>query len=423
MAATGPVETSLPVAPPTIGPGEVPLPVALPSEATPGLGQILRIAEHQGGGDYARASDAICVSCADVAFCGAVRRAPRVGMVMVPGSGSALTGGRALSRARLLRQLGYKPSAPPDLTEPERLLKVSRRLEVIAERRLRRADMVLARALLQQLEDHSQAILAEVHGEGWQYHRWVHWIFPCGDSVEDADGLVTVITARTVRAFLDADTFAWREVVERIVGRAEASAGGLNGLFPGVMLARIDSFVGVFAHASKRPEWLVQAMVRIRRLRNMPASLLVPGPMPVVSRASRKQREEDRVSRGLTSSRVPSMVLGAALPQDGVVGLGGAVLGIGEVPGLPRAAGRLPPIVESTIQGGPAARELAPRPRLQPRIGVPRAGYLRSKGSNAAIFGMLDGAVSPVAVPKLLFPIGRASIKDPGAPDVSSFLG
>jgi hypothetical protein len=287
----------------------------------------------------------------------------------------------------------------------------------------------LARALLLHLEEQSLGILAEVHGDGWQCHRWVHWIFPCGVSAETDAGPSSAITHRSVRMFLEADSYAWREVVERIVGRAEATNGGINGLFPPVMLARIDSFVSIFALASKRPEWLVRVLARIRRLRNLPEGVLVPGPMVRASRPSRRQREVDRVSRGRTSSRVPSMVLGPALPAEGVVGLGGAVLGwpddlagrrelapISERP--PGVVGGLPPTSGGTATAAPT-RVLTPPPRLMAQVAPRRSSYLRSKGANAAIFGMLDGVVSHVAVPKLLFPIGRASIKT----DTDSFFG
>ncbi len=70
------------------------------------------------------------------------------------------------------------------------------------------------------------------------------------------------------------------------MGRAKATKGGINGLFPPVMLARINSFVGIVALAPKRPEWLVRVLARIRRLRHLPADVKVPGHMVRVNIAS-----------------------------------------------------------------------------------------------------------------------------------------
>ena len=135
-------------------------------------------------------SGELCRACGEPAFCGAVVRVPRTDMAMVPYTGS-LTGGRALSRARLLRQLGYKPSAPPTISDEDRLIKVAHRAAVVSEKRLRRGDMVRARNLLLALEEESSAILEEVHGDEWHPHRRIHLIFPTGEVSASATDPVT----------------------------------------------------------------------------------------------------------------------------------------------------------------------------------------------------------------------------------------
>ena len=300
--------------------------------------------------------------------------------------------------------------------------------------------MARARNLLLALEEESLGILEEVHGEEWHPHRWIHLICPTGEF--SASDPALGITHRSVQAFLNADSFAWREVLERVVGKSEASPGGLAGRFPPIMLARIDSFVGLFAQGVKgvqgpkakrpewrRPDWIIRVLARIRRLRNLPADVQVPGPLPRISRASRRQREADRFARGVSAApaRVPSMVLEDPLPRIEGVGLGGAVVGglsisegrhlqaISELEG----AGTATPLTVSVTTAMVAARPLTPPPRLH-RVHMPkRAGYLRSKGGNSAIFGMLDRTVSLANAPKSFPPVGRLSLME----EDTSFFG
>jgi len=319
------------------------------------------------------------------------------------------------------------------LSEADKAIKVAKRAAIVQEKRLRRADMARARALLLLLEEESSSILEEVHGEEWHPHRWIHLVFPTGESGSREAEPGTGVTHRSVQAFLDADTFAWREVLERVVGKSESSSGGLSARFPPIMLARIDAFVGLFAQGTKRPEWLVRLMARIRRMRNLPSDAQVPGPLPRVSRASRSQRALDRFARGVSAAppRVPSMVLAAPLPCGVVDGLGGAVLD-----GITIAAPRVLPVVSehhvlsevgalelggpvgaaSTATGG---RSLTPPPRLHRPLVPTRSGYLRSKGGNSAIYGMLDGTASYVKASKSFLPVDRFSLME----ENTSFFG
>ena len=208
------------------------------------------------------------------------------------------------------------------------------------------------------------------------------------------------------------------------------------------MLARIDSFAGLFAQGVqgaqrpkakrpewRRPEWIIRVLARIRRLRNLPADVQVPGPLPRISRASRRQREAARFARGVSAApaRVPSMVLEEPLPRIGGVGLGGAVVGglsISEgrhLPGISEleGAGTATPLPVPAAAVMVSVRPLTPPPRLH-RAHVPkRAGYLRSKGGNSAIFGMLDRTVSLVKAPKSLLPVDRSSLME----ETTSFFG
>ena len=98
---------------------------------------------------------------------------------------------------------------------------MAHRAAVVSEKRLRRGDMARARNLLLALEEESLGILGVVHGEEWHPHRWIHLIFPTGEMSASDPGLG--ITHRSVQAFLNANSFAWREVLERVVGKSEAS--------------------------------------------------------------------------------------------------------------------------------------------------------------------------------------------------------
>jgi len=319
------------------------------------------------------------------------------------------------------------------LSEADKAIKVVKRAAIVQEKRLRRADMARARALLLSLEEESSSILEEVHGEEWHPHRWIHLVFPTGEAGAREAAPGTGLTHRSVQAFLDADTFAWREVLERVVGKSESSSGGLSARFPPIMLARIDAFVGLFAQGTKRPEWLVRLMARIRRMRNLPSDALVPGPLPRVSRASRSQRALDRFARGVSAAppRVPSMVLAAPLPCGVVDGIGGAVLD-----GITIAAPRVLQVVSElhalsedgglgvgqpvqTMSAAVVDRPLTPPPRLHRSLAPKRSGYLRSKGANSAIYGMLDGTASYVKAFKSPSPVGRFSLME----ESTSFFG
>ena len=89
-------------------------------------------------------------------------------------------------------------------------------------RKARRRDLILMHALLLHLEDSSQAVIAELHSDKWHPHAWFHWIFPTNVCAVGEIGEASAITHRTVVDFVLQDTFAWREALERIVGKAEA---------------------------------------------------------------------------------------------------------------------------------------------------------------------------------------------------------
>ncbi len=279
----------------------------------------------------------LCGDCGDAVVAAVLVKTPKVGMLMLPPSGVKRTGGRARLRARILRDLGAPP--PPDLDDlsPEALLiRVARREEVIRLRRLRRADLVLMRALLLRWEADSGELAAEVHSERWFPHKWAHWVFPHATSDPQELGQPTAVSFRTVADFVAADTFGWREVLQRVVGKAEVTPGGLTSLFPPTSLGRINTFVSTFAEAHPRHAWLHTILNRLRRLRAWQGPL-APGPMSAVSCPSRKARmvsKEKALALNLerlrrTPREVPSLPLGPAV-------------------------GSLPPILELPRDPGPA---------------------------------------------------------------------
>jgi hypothetical protein len=320
----------------------------------------------------------LCGDCGDAVVAAVLVKSPKVGMVMLPPSGVKRTGGRARLRARILRDLGAPP--PPDLDDlsPEALLiRVARREEVIRLRRVRRADLVLMRALLLRWEADSGELAAEVHSERWFPHKWAHWVFPHATSDPQELGQPTAVSFRTVADFVAADTFGWREVLQRVIGKAEVTPGGLSSLFPPTSLGRIDTFVSTFAEAHPRHAWLHTILNRLRRLRAWQGPL-APGPMSVVSRPSRKARlvsKEKAMALNLERlRRTPREVL--PLP-------------------LGRAVGSLPPILELPRDPGPADggdgplfMDSGPRTR-PPRTWAP---YLRKHPGNALIHGLLHGS-------------------------------
>ncbi len=100
----------------------------------------------------------------------------------------------------------------------------------------------------------------------------------------------SAITHRTVVDFVLQDTFAWREALERIVGKAEGTVGGLLGLFPQIYMAQVDCFIGIFAEAPRGAGWLFVVLERLRRLRAWTGGPLAPGYKPKVSCPSRRAR-------------------------------------------------------------------------------------------------------------------------------------
>ena len=80
------------------------------------------------------------------------------------------------------------------------------------------------RLLLGCLVREAPFVLAEVNGENWVPARWMHWVFPC--DIGDSYGLEHRVTLLSADAFLDANPTWWREILERIVGRAERTVAG-----------------------------------------------------------------------------------------------------------------------------------------------------------------------------------------------------
>ena len=242
-----------------------------------------------GGTEAAVASaPVLCAECLDVVLCAAVKRVPRTDMVMVPPKGARKTGGRAKFRARTSASKDDRVHS--DLSLEAMALRAQHREVALAARKARRRDLILMHALLLHLEDSSQAVMAELHSDKWHPHAWFHWIFPTNVCAVGEIGEASAVTHRTVVDFVLQDTFAWREALERIVGKAESSVGGLLGLFRQIYRARIDCFVGIFAEAPKRAGWLFVVLERLRRLRAWEGGLVAPGYKPKVSRPSRRAR-------------------------------------------------------------------------------------------------------------------------------------
>ena len=323
------------------------------------------------------------------AFCGAVVDAGDDCFVVTDGGN--LTGGRARHRGSLLRAAGL-PVPVPLFTQAEREVRVARRAAVIRERRAKRVDMVGLRALLLHLGVESQAVLAEVHGDEWRPHRWAHWIFPCSAAVEEEPA--SCLTLRTADAFVQADSFAWREVVERIVGKAESTAGGLHAYFSPFALARIDCFVSTLSQVKRRPVWLLRLLQRLRRLRTMLVSDLALGPMPrALSRPSKRGRAGLRRALFLSTEafRLGSLdVGGGGSPVVSVSGAGSVV-----VEGVaPLRVGSGAAVVQGGVSPSSplvvAATSSRPVRREGLSTSVPkRAPYLARRPGNSAIGALL----------------------------------
>jgi len=340
-----------------------------------------------------------------VAFCGAVVLDGDFD-AGVPDGGN-LTGGRARHRGALLRAAGL-PVPVPLFSQEEREARVARRAVVVRERRAKRSDMVGLRALLHHLGSESQTVLAEVHGDEWRPHRWAHWIFPCSALV--AEEPVSFLTLRTADAFVESDSFAWREVVERIVGKAESTAGGLHAFFVPFMLARIDCFVSTLSQVRRRPVWLVRLLQRLRRLRALMPGDLAVGPLSrPVSRPSKRGRAGMRRAlllsmADLRSGGVPvaADALGGAVPgvvrEDGVGSVGSRALAramspVSPAPPVPVAAA----VLAASAAGPAAGARVSGVPTRVPK----QAPYLKRRSGNAVIEKLLARGAALV-LPKLL---------------------
>ena len=309
--------------------------------------------------------------------------------------GGNLTGGRARHRGSLLRAAGL-PVPVPLFTQAEREVRVARRAAVIRERRAKRLDMVGMRALLLHLGVESHAVLAEVHGDEWRPHRWAHWIFPCSAAVEEEPA--SFLTLRTADAFVQADSFAWREVVERIVGKAESTVGGLHAYFSPFALARVDCFVSTLSQVRRRPAWLLRLLQRLRRLRAMLPTDLALGPMPrAISRPSKRGRA------GLLRALFLSTEAFRTGTLDGGGGGSPVVSGLGVGLLSPAVAGVVPLRVSCDAAPAPAlggdslgallvvaATSSRPVRREGLSTSVPkRAPYLARRPGNSAIGALL----------------------------------
>jgi len=322
-----------------------------------------------------------------VAFCGAVlgEAAFETG---VPDGGN-LTGGRARHRGALLRAANL-PVPIPLFSQEEREARVARRAVVIRERRAKRGDMIGLRALLHHLGAESQVVLGEVHGDDWRPHRWAHWIFPCSAMVAEVPA--SFLTLRTADAFVEADSFAWREVVERIVGKAESTVGGLHAFFAPFVLARIDCFVSTLSQVRRRPVWLLRLLQRLRRLRGMMPGDLAVGPLSrPVSRPSKRGRAGMRQAlllsmanlHGGGSAVAPGAVAGAVplvVPEDGLGSMGSRSAVVSPVSSV------RPVLVAATVSAGP---DVTVRVSGVPTRVPKQAPYLRRRPGNASIEKLL----------------------------------
>jgi len=228
-------------------------------------------------------------------------------------------------------------------------------------------------SLLTHLEDSSQVIMAELHTDKWHPYHWFHWIFPTSECVPGEMGEASAVTHRTVADFVSEDTFAWREALDRIVGKAEITVGGLLGLFPAAYMARIDCFIGIFAAAPKRAQWLFVLLGRLRRLRAWGGGPLPPGFKPAVSRPSRRVRiaaAAEKLRENIARSRVlpgeEGLLLESSAPREGLLELAG--------------------VTSARVQAVEEVGELALAERKRPKRFTP---YHRRLGGNALIDDLL----------------------------------
>ena len=172
-----------------------------------------------------------------------------------------------------------RPDSWPGLSQADREARTAEKAAAVITRRVRKEDMVCLRLLLGCLVRETPFVLAEVNGENWVPARWMHWIFPC--DIGDSYGLEHRVTLLSADAFLDANPTWWREILERIVGRAERTIAGFTGLFSPDHLRRIDAFGTMFAQVPRRIAWFTRLLRRVRILRGLgagatPDLLLVP---------------------------------------------------------------------------------------------------------------------------------------------------
>jgi hypothetical protein len=354
----------------------------------------------------------LCADCGLEAVCAVVARVPRTDMVMVPPTGLKRTGGRAVLKARARRAMGVPAApAPLDISPEALVVRVAHRNAMLLLRKARRAELVCMRALLLHLEENSGRILDEVHTEQWRPHWWGHWIFPTNALAERESVEPSAVTHRTVGDFLAEDTFSWRQVLERVVGKAEGTVGGLDALFSPHLLGRIDGFIGIFASAPSKHVWLFRILDRLRRLRAWHGGLVAPGSMLAASKPSRKARLVSReVKRIDDAAFAAAAEVGASVDtglrfERGVSGrdeVGLAYSEVGEAVGA-LAGGRLAGD-EVAIQGGAmGGDDVAPRGvslvvpvvapgRARAKSGISR--YHQGHGGNAFLACMLKAGGS-----------------------------
>jgi hypothetical protein len=109
------------------------------------------------------------------------------------------------------------------------------------------------------------------------------------------------VTHLSAAAFLDADVWWWREILERIVGRAEHTKGGLCALFTSEQLLRVDAFARLFAAVPRRQGWFIRLIQRLRVLRGLGMSALATGPLPPDEHHAGKRLRALRAGPGVDS--------------------------------------------------------------------------------------------------------------------------
>jgi len=316
-----------------------------------------------------------------------------------------------MARRRPLQQHQLADDSP-DLSQAERERRRAETASFTAIRAARKLDMLCLKRLLTRLQAETEFILREVHGDDWDPERWYRWVFPCPTA--DGIGGDMRVTHLTAAAFLDADVWWWREILERIVGMAEHTKAGICALFTPTQLLRVDAFAMLFAAVPRRKGWFIRLIQRLRVLRDLGMTATASGPSPPDEHHAGKRLRAMRAGFGLPDASDIPFASSSALGQPSdVLVLPPSHLG----PGAVSASGPLEAEVPATMPAGMAAS--------LPWTGAAPAGA--GEGSGGGDTGEASGAATVATMAPssggahpsgtlLILPVGVTAAAAPAPP-------